>query len=488
MVTSSKRSDRVVDAFLSAANFKQHQGKWIASSAWAGLINAYACLDFGKDPVTASELNQTISRSSKLKHVIGNLHETNDIGIYRNNVAGKNGRVTFYMSTRTSDLSVIDPKNGRKWYQEKVVKQNPVRGHDASHAAPSQERKSNRQPAQQQQEQTSPKVAMSPPRLKRDRPQQNQTPRRGAKQKQRKRTNKKANSILTESFWIQGEAKRIFGVDKDGSVYGAVVERLEVLKQVAASHDGWKAAVDGGDKEDLFSDYQIWCIQQCCFYLGSALEYALENMDNGHKRWRWIDCCRKTAHEFEHRGCSLATHEKTIMKWHITFKKNNKFPNPNPSMNSLKARLPPIFQSFPDAVNDFCKHADENLSELRGELMLEFCVEKLMPNLLEQFNTTAKQHKEKQLDRTEFMKQYGIRNLCISSLFLFDHSCGHDRKRDDGLNYNDMNKGFGGKQPQMRSSLIERADGYLGPFDHTKKLKVGESQTMIFSENDEGPF
>jgi TfoX/Sxy family transcriptional regulator of competence genes len=31
-------------------------------------------------------------------------------------------------------------------------------------------------------------------------------------------------------------------------------------------------------------------------------------------------------------------------------------------------------------------------------------------------------------------------------LFLFDHSCGHDRAREDALNVNNMNTGYGGKQ------------------------------------------
>ena len=42
------------------------------------------------------------------------------------------------------------------------------------------------------------------------------------------------------------------------------------------------------------------------------------------------------------------------------------------------------------------------------------------------------------------------------TVFLFDHSCGNDRKRPDGLNVNDMSKGYGGKQAKMRKSLIKK--------------------------------
>jgi hypothetical protein len=41
---------------------------------------------------------------------------------------------------------------------------------------------------------------------------------------------------------------------------------------------------------------------------------------------------------------------------------------------------------------------------------------------------------------------------CVS---LFDHSCGRDRKRPDGLCADSTWKGFGGKQPEMRDAKIE---------------------------------
>ena len=40
-------------------------------------------------------------------------------------------------------------------------------------------------------------------------------------------------------------------------------------------------------------------------------------------------------------------------------------------------------------------------------------------------------------------------------LFLFDHSCGHDRSRPDGLHVSNMNINFGGKQSKIHDSKIE---------------------------------
>jgi hypothetical protein len=70
-------------------------------------------------------------------------------------------------------------------------------------------------------------------------------------------------------------------------------------------------------------------------------------------------------------------------------------------------------------------------------------------------------------------------------MFRFDHSCGHDRKRPDGLCVNSMRKGFGGKQSVMRESKIELAE-YLGQFGGL--LSVGASQTMNFVPSDAGPY
>ena len=49
-------------------------------------------------------------------------------------------------------------------------------------------------------------------------------------------------------------------------------------------------------------------------------------------------------------------------------------------------------------------------------------------------------------------------------LFLFDHSCGHDRQREGGLNVENMSKSFGGKQSNLCDTLIKEEAGYLGTF------------------------
>jgi hypothetical protein len=71
-------------------------------------------------------------------------------------------------------------------------------------------------------------------------------------------------------------------------------------------------------------------------------------------------------------------------------------------------------------------------------------------------------------------------------IFLFDHSCGHDRKRPDGLCVNSMRKGFlGGKQTVMRDSKME-SEECLGQFRGL--LSVSASQRMHFVPSDAGPY
>lgn len=62
-------------------------------------------------------------------------------------------------------------------------------------------------------------------------------------------------------------------------------------------------------------------------------------------------------------------------------------------------------------------------------------------------------------------------------MFLVDHSCGHDRQRPDGLRIK-VNSGFGGAQPKMRDTVIEEAEGYLGP--HKRDLEPGATQALVF--------
>jgi len=75
------------------------------------------------------------------------------------------------------------------------------------------------------------------------------------------------------------------------------------------------------------------------------------------------------------------------------------------------------------------------------------------------------------------------------TVFLFDHSSGHAKKRLNGLDAKKMTKGWGGKP--MRPTLIEQMDGFVGPFydaNNPRMVRIGEEQSMVYSATDLGPF
>jgi hypothetical protein len=72
-------------------------------------------------------------------------------------------------------------------------------------------------------------------------------------------------------------------------------------------------------------------------------------------------------------------------------------------------------------------------------------------------------------------------------VFSFDHSSGHSKKRQGGLDAVNMNSGFGGAQPFMRNDgIVVQTDGSLGP--HDTVLSVGVAQSLVFLPTNVRPF
>ena len=71
-------------------------------------------------------------------------------------------------------------------------------------------------------------------------------------------------------------------------------------------------------------------------------------------------------------------------------------------------------------------------------------------------------------------------------MYLFDHSCGHDRKPVGALDAKALNVGYGGSQAIMDPSLINGFNGYLG--QNPRLVDPGDTQHFSFQEEDEGPY
>ena len=76
--------------------------------------------------------------------------------------------------------------------------------------------------------------------------------------------------------------------------------------------------------------------------------------------------------------------------------------------------------------------------------------------------------------------------LHFDTVWMLDHSCGHDRGREDGIIVSNMSTTWGGKQCKIRDTEIKQEMGYLGP--HSPQLCVGSIQHMVFQEGDQGPY
>jgi len=69
---------------------------------------------------------------------------------------------------------------------------------------------------------------------------------------------------------------------------------------------------------------------------------------------------------------------------------------------------------------------------------------------------------------------------------MLDHSYGHDRQREDGLNVENMNKSYGGNKPKLRVTYIAQEKGFLGPY--LCKLQPGDTQRLVLSPSNDGSF
>ena len=66
--------------------------------------------------------------------------------------------------------------------------------------------------------------------------------------------------------------------------------------------------------------------------------------------------------------------------------------------------------------------------------------------------------------------------LSFGLVFLFDHPCGHYWSLEGGLKSSIVRKYFGGKQPNMKDTVMLREYGFLGPYGRI--LETGDTQNM----------
>ncbi len=94
------------------------------------------------------------------------------------------------------------------------------------------------------------------------------------------------------------------------------------------------------------TDHQIFHVRQKSLYLHYAYDVALKKL--GRETMKWIgDCCSETIFKMNEIGMSATMRPRTIANWNISFRKNGKFPHPNPNVANGVTKKPRIFEYFP---------------------------------------------------------------------------------------------------------------------------------------------
>ena len=68
----------------------------------------------------------------------------------------------------------------------------------------------------------------------------------------------------------------------------------------------------------------------------------------------------------------------------------------------------------------------------------------------------------------------------IYFIFIFDHSYGHDIKREYGLDIKNMNSGYGGAKKETHTTNTNQEVGYLSP--HESIIEIGYEKYMVSQE------
>ena len=72
-------------------------------------------------------------------------------------------------------------------------------------------------------------------------------------------------------WWYSSEAKQLFCLEQNQSVYSAVESQIYMLEKYLAAHGYYKDVVELDDGNDIMSKYQIYRVQMKCYYLCTAL-------------------------------------------------------------------------------------------------------------------------------------------------------------------------------------------------------------------------
>ena len=186
--------------------------------------------------------------------------------------------------------------------------------------------------------------------------------------------------------------------------------------------------IQDGEKieEDTLTAYEKHLICQKSQLLCLSLNLALENMN----KWTWNQCCREAIEMAKKMGVTVAKNPKTIEKWYRNFREKQKFCIPL----KPKPNLPPFLELNPDVCHTIKEYATSNLSTLSVEMMSEYLHNVVLPQLVENEVKESNEELDQESAREKILKQYGLTNICISTVYKWIKKL--------GFNYEPRKKGY----------------------------------------------
>ena len=197
----------------------------------------------------------------------------------------------------------------------------------------------------------------------------------------------------TITWWHSGDARRLFAPPQkygnDVSVEGVVLERIELLNKVNCNALAWRLVVDGGDSKRTCSEHDIHMIRQRSLYIAVALRKFVKMVNKSGKRWTWKQCLIHSVKTMNDLGIETFKSWRTLQYWHRRLAMNSKdgFGKAPP----VKTLIPRFFSENADAQEAFKTFGVQHLKELSVELMHNYVLNKLVPQLItkSEINTEA---------------------------------------------------------------------------------------------------
>jgi hypothetical protein len=210
-----------------------------------------------------------------------------------------------------------------------------------------------------------------------------------------------------------------------------VLGRIELLVKVNQNGSNWLLVVDGGDPNNTFREHDIHIIRQRSLYIAVALRKFIAEVCDG-ARWTWKQCLIYSIKALSRIGLKTYKDWKTLQHWHRRLALNRKdgFGKAPP----IKNLTPRFFLENPDAQEAFKQYGVQQLKELSVEKMHDYVLNKLVPilitknevdveALLEDGTETAPVPVTEE-QKKEYLKQYGVPKLHMSTVSRWMHSLG----------------------------------------------------------------